>query len=56
MAVGHGVLQKDGSVRPIDMAPGDRVLFGAMAGTEIELDGDSFLFLRDADIIAEVSE
>ena len=51
IAVGHGRVTEDGKVRPLDVKKGDRVLFGKYAGTEIKIDGDEFLMMREEDIL-----
>jgi chaperonin GroES len=51
LAVGPGKVQDDGSRRPVGVAVGNKVLFGKYAGTEITLEGDEVLVLREADIL-----
>ncbi|MFZ9595782.1 MAG: co-chaperone GroES [Bdellovibrionia bacterium] len=51
IAVGQGRVTEDGKVRPLDVKKGDRVLFGKYAGTEIKIDGDEFLMMREEDIL-----
>lgn len=51
LAVGPGRTQDDGSRRPVGVAVGNKVLFGKYAGTEITIDGDEVLVLREADIL-----
>lgn len=51
IAVGQGRIGEDGKVRPLDVKKGDRVLFGKYAGTEIKIDGDEFLMMREEDIL-----
>jgi chaperonin GroES len=51
IAVGLGRVTEDGKVRPLDVKKGDRVLFGKYAGTEIKVDGDDFLMMREEDIL-----
>ena len=51
MAVGHGRVSEDGKVRPLDVKKGDKVLFGKYAGTEIKVQGDDFLMMREEDIL-----
>ena len=51
IAVGQGRLSEDGKLRPLDVKKGDRVLFGKYAGTEIKIDGDEFLMMREEDIL-----
>ena len=50
-AVGNGKVGDDGKVRPLDVKKGDRVLFGKYAGTEIKIDGEEFLMMREEDIL-----
>ena len=51
VAVGKGKVREDGSISPLDLKEGDRVLFGKYAGTEIKLDGNEVLILREDDIL-----
>jgi chaperonin GroES len=51
MAVGKGKILEDGAVRPLDVKVGDRVLFTKYGGTEVKLDGDEVLVLREEDIM-----
>jgi chaperonin GroES len=51
VAVGKGKADEDGKVRPLDVKAGDRVLFGKYSGTEIKLDGEEHLILREDDIL-----
>jgi chaperonin GroES len=52
--VGNGKVQEDGSVRKLDIKEGDRVLFGKYAGTEVKLDGEEHLILREDDILGVI--
>ena len=52
VAVGEGTLDEVGRVRPLDLFRGQRVLFDRCAGTEIRLDGDAHMIIREADILA----
>ena len=54
IAVGKGKVLEDGSVRELDVKKGDRVLFGKYAGTEVKLDGEEHLILREDDILGVV--
>jgi chaperonin GroES len=54
IAVGSGKREK-GELIPLDVKPGDRVLFGKYGGTEIKLDGEEFLILREEEILAKLS-
>ena len=53
-AVGPGKILDDGSVRALDVKVGDEVLFGKYSGTEVKVDGDELLVLREEDIMAVV--
>jgi chaperonin GroES len=52
VAVGNGKLLKDGKVRALDVKAGDRILFGKYSGTEVKLDGEEHLLVREDDILA----
>jgi chaperonin GroES len=54
LAVGNGKLLENGSRIAIDLNAGDRVLFGQYAGTEVKLDGEELLILREDDILGVV--
>ncbi|MGA3119940.1 MAG: co-chaperone GroES [Polyangiaceae bacterium] len=51
VAVGNGKIQEDGKVRPLSVRPGDRILFAKYSGTEVKLDGEDRLILREDDIL-----
>ncbi len=55
IAVGSGRIGEDGKVRALDVKQGDKVLFGKYAGTEIKIDGDEFLMMREEDILGVIS-
>ena len=52
MAVGKGKILEDGSVRPLDVKVGDKILFGKYGGTEVKIDGDELVGMREEDIMA----
>jgi len=54
VAVGKGKVQEDGSVRPPDVKAGDIVLFGKYSGTEIKIDNEDRLIMREDDILAVI--
>jgi len=56
VAVGNGKVLDDGSVRPLGVKAGDRVLFGKYSGTEIKLDGEEHLIVREDDILGVVAQ
>ncbi|MBP1727890.1 MAG: molecular chaperone GroES [Deltaproteobacteria bacterium] len=51
IAVGKGKKTEDGKVIPVDVKKGDKVLFGKYAGTEIKIDGQEYLIMREDDIL-----
>lgn len=51
LAVGEGKLADDGTLSPLQVKPGDRVVFGKYSGTEIKVDGEDRLILREDDIL-----
>lgn len=51
MAVGSGTRNEAGQMLPLDVKPGDRVLFGKWSGTEIKLEGEDFLVMKESDIV-----
>ena len=54
IAVGKGKIQDDGSVRPPDVKSGDTVLFGKYAGTEVKIESEERLIMREDDILAVI--
>jgi chaperonin GroES len=52
VAVGNGKTTKDGKVRPLEVKVGDTVLFGKYSGTEVKLDGEEHVLVREDDIVA----
>jgi chaperonin GroES len=52
VAVGKGKVTEDGKKIPLEVKKGDRVLFGKYAGTEIQIDGEENLIMREDDIVA----
>jgi chaperonin GroES len=51
IAVGKGKVNDDGKVTPLDVKVGDRILFGKYSGSEIKLDGEEHLIMREDDIL-----
>ena len=51
LAVGNGAIAEDGSVRPLDVKVGDKVVFGKWSGTEIKVDGEDVLIMKESDIM-----
>lgn len=56
IAVGEGKLMENGQLRPLSVKVGDRVLFGKYAGTEIKIDDEEHLILREDDILAIIEK
>ena len=54
VATGKGKILEDGSVRALDVKVGDKILFGKYSGTEVKVDGDDLLVMREEDIMAVV--
>src|SRR5437660_370653 len=54
VAVGPGVRDEDGKVFPLDVKSGDRVLFGKWSGTEVKLDGEDLMIMKEADIMGVI--
>ena len=55
IAVGNGKVQEDGKVRPLDVKAGDRVLFSKYAGTDVKVDGDDLIIIREDDVLGILS-
>ena len=55
IAVGHGRLLDNGDRQPIDVAAGDKILFGKYSGTEVTYENEELLILREDDILAKIS-
>ena len=51
VAIGKGKILEDGSVRALDVKVGDKILFGKYSGTEVKVDGDDLLVMREEDIM-----
>ena len=56
VAVGKGKVTEDGKVLPLDVKVGDKVLFGKYAGTEVKLDGQDYLIMREDDILGVIEK
>jgi chaperonin GroES len=52
IAVGEGRVSEDGKLRPLDVHKGDRILFSKYSGTEIQLEDDEHLIIREDDVLA----
>ncbi len=56
LAAGNGKILEDGSVRKLELKKGDRVLFGKYSGTEVKLEGEEHLILREDDILGVIEK
>ena len=56
VAVGPGARGEDGRLHPLDVTPGDRVLFGKWSGTEIKLDGADLIIMNESDIMGVIDQ
>ncbi|OCC16428.1 Heat shock protein 60 family co-chaperone GroES [Dissulfuribacter thermophilus] len=56
IAVGNGKVLENGEVRPLEVKVGDRVLFGKYAGTDIKIEGEEYLIMREDDILGVIEE
>jgi chaperonin GroES len=55
IATGSGKLLEDGTIRPLDVKKGDHILFGKYSGTEVKIDGEEHLILREDDVLGVIS-
>ena len=51
VSAGKGKINEEGKVRPLDVKEGDRILFGKYSGTEIKLDGEDFIIMREEEVL-----
>ena len=51
VSVGSGTKAEDGKITPLDVKAGDKVLFGKWSGTEVKLDGEDLLIMKESDIL-----
>ena len=56
IAVGLGHKAEDGTVTPLDVKAGDRVLFGKWSGTEVTIDGEELLIMKESDILGVIED
>jgi|TARA_Y100000746_G_scaffold50292_1_gene39387 chaperonin GroES len=55
VAVGSGTKSEDGSVTPLDVKSGDKILFGKWSGTEVTVDGKELLIMKESDVLGIIS-
>jgi chaperonin GroES len=51
IAAGTGTIEESGKIRPLDVKVGDRILFGKWSGTEVKLDGQDYLVMKESDVM-----
>ena len=56
VAVGPGARGDDGKIQPLDVKAGDRVLFGKWSGTEVKIDGEDLLIMKESDIMGVIEQ
>jgi len=56
IAVGPGARDENGKVVPLDVKAGDRILFGKWSGTEIKLDGEELLIMKESDVMGVIED
>ena len=56
IAVGSGARDESGKLVPLDVKAGDRILFGKWSGTEVKIDGDEYLIMKESDIMGVLVE
>ncbi len=55
VAVGPGVRDDDGTLQPLDVKTGDRVLFGKWSGTEVKIDGEELIIMKESDVMGVIT-
>ena len=56
IAVGKGKILENGSVRPLDVKVGDKILFGKYSGTEVKVDGEDLMIMKESDIMGVITD
>lgn len=56
VAVGRGKLSEDGKLMPLDLKKGDRILFSKYAGTEVKIEGEEHLIMREDDVLGVIEK
>jgi chaperonin GroES len=54
VAAGSGARRDDGAIVPLDVKAGDRILFGKWAGTEVKIDGEDLLIMKESDLLGVI--
>ena len=55
ISTGKGKINEEGKVRPLDVKDGDRILFGKYSGTEIKLDGEDYIIMREEEVLGIIT-
>ncbi len=55
VSVGKGKINEECKIRPLDVKEGDRILFGKYAGTEIKLDGEDYIIMREEEVLGNIT-
>ena len=55
VSAGKGKVNEEGKVRPLDVKEGDRILFGKYSGTEIKLDGEDYIIMREEEVLGIIT-
>jgi chaperonin GroES len=55
VSVGKGKINEEGKIRPLDVKESDRILFGKYSGTEIKIDGEDFIIMREEEVLGVLS-
>ena len=56
LSVGPGARSEDGKIHPLDVKVGDRILFGKWSGTEIKLDGEELIIMKESDVMGIIEK
>ena len=56
VAVGPGARDDNGKIQPLDVKKGDRILFGKWSGTEVKIDGDDLLIMKESDVLGVIEK
>jgi chaperonin GroES len=56
VAVGSGARDEKGALHPLDVKPGDRILFGKWSGTEVKIDGKELLIMKESDVLGVIEQ
>jgi chaperonin GroES len=56
VAAGNGTIRDDGTLVPLDVKAGDRILFGKWSGTEVKIDGEELLIMKESDLLGVIED